>query len=210
MLKQLTLFWLLIFCFSSVIAQDFNPLKDEVAFRKLFAEKSQEFITLKSDFVQEKSIYLLENHIISNGSFQYKREGKLRMEYFKPYSYLFVLNNDKVMIKNNQKQTNINANSNKLFKLISQITVDCINGNILSSKQFKTSILESSSSYKITLIPKMKELNSLLSEIIILISKKDYTVETIEMKEVSNDFTLMTFSNKEINKPIGDEAFSVR
>lgn len=192
------------------MAQDFAPLKDEVAFRKLFAEKSQEFITLKSDFIQEKSIYLLENHIISNGSFQYKRDGKLRMEYFKPYSYLFVLNNDKVMIKNNQKQTNINANSNKLFKLISQITVDCINGNILSSKQFKTSILENGNSYRITLIPKLKELNSLLSEIVILISKKDYTVETIEMKEVSNDFTLMTFSNKEINKPISDEVFSVR
>ena len=191
------------------MAQGFAPLKDEVAFRKLFAEKSQEFNTLKSDFVQEKSIYLLENHIISNGSFQYKRDGKLRMEYFKPYSYLFVLNNDKVMIKNNQKQTNINANSNKLFKLISQITVDCINGNILSSKQFKTSILENSNSYRITLIPKLKELNSLLSEIVILISKKDYTVETIEMKEVSNDFTLMTFSNKEINKPISDEVFSV-
>ena len=192
------------------MSQEFALLKDEVAFRKLFAEKSQEFNTLRSDFVQEKSIYLLENHIISNGSFQYKRDGKLRMEYFKPYSYLFVLNNDKVMIKNNQKQTNINANSNKLFKLISQITVDCINGNILNSKQFKTSILENSSSYRITLIPKLKELNSLLSEIVILISKKDYTVETIEMKEVSNDFTLMTFSNKEINKPINDEVFSVR
>ena len=209
MLKHLTLSSILILFFSSIMAQGFAPLKDEVAFRKLFAEKSQEFNTLKSDFVQEKSIYLLENHIISNGSFQYKRDGKLRMEYFKPYSYLFVLNNDKVMIKNNQKQTNINANSNKLFKLISQITVDCINGNILSSKQFKTSILENSNSYRITLIPKLKELNSLLSEIVILISKKDYTVETIEMKEVSNDFTLMTFSNKEINKPISDEVFSV-
>ena len=210
MLKHLTLSSILILLFSSVMAQEFALLKDEVAFRKLFAEKSQEFNTLRSDFVQEKSIYLLENHIISNGSFQYKRDGKLRMEYFKPYSYLFVLNNDKVMIKNNQKQTNINANSNKLFKLISKITVDCITGNILNSKQFKTSILENSSSYRITLIPKLKELNSLLSEIVILISKKDYTVETIEMKEVSNDFTLMTFSNKEINKPINDEVFSVR
>jgi len=209
MLKQLSLSAILIFCFTALIAQDFAPIKDEVAFRKLFTQKSGEFNTLKSDFVQEKSIYLLENHIISQGSFQYKRDCKLRMGYFKPYSYLFVLNNDKVMIRNNQKQTNVNANSNKLFKLISQITVDCLNGNILNSKQFKTSIFESSTSYRITLIPKIKELNSLLSEIIIHISKKDYTVDTIEMKEVSNDFTLMKFSNKEINKPIGDEVFAV-
>ncbi len=194
--------------FISVQCQEFNPISNEAVFKKIYSEKSAAINSLKSDFTQEKTITLLEHKLISEGSFQYKKMNKLRMEYFKPYSYLFIMNNDKVTIRNNQKQTSVSTKSNKLFKLISQITVDCVSGNVLESKDFQTSIFENKSLYLLKLTPKAKELKNVMNEIKIYVSKANYTVEKIEMYESSGDFTLLIFKNKQINSTIPDEVFS--
>jgi outer membrane lipoprotein-sorting protein len=202
------LIFTLFICYTSVQCQEFSPISNEAAFKKTYSEKSAAISSLKSDFTQEKTITLLENKIISDGCFQYKKMNKLRMEYFKPYNYLFIMNDDKVTIKNNQKQTSVSTKSNKLFKLISQITVDCVSGDVLDSKDFKTSIFENKSLYLLKLAPNAKELKNVMNEIKIYVSKTSYTVEKIEMYESSGDFTLLIFKNKQINTTIPDEVFS--
>jgi len=197
---------IIIFCSLFAKAQDFSPISNLLEFQDLFTKKSNEISSLKSNFVQEKSISMLEQKMISYGSFKYKKEAKLRMEYTKPFYYLLAINGEKVTIKNNAKQTT-SSGSNRLFKMISQITIDCFNGNILKSKQFNVSVFENNTSFKLILYPKMKDLNSILSEIILIISKQTYTVSTLEMKERSGDSSLMTFTNTEINTPIDDETF---
>jgi outer membrane lipoprotein-sorting protein len=178
-------------------------------FKSLYAEKSAAINTLKSDFIQEKNISMLVNKIISKGSFIYKKNNKLRMEYTKPYTYLFVMDNDKIIIKNSQKKSSVSANSNKLFKMISQITIDCVTGNVLASNDFDVKVSENSKVYNLVLVPSQKMLKSLFNEIDILISKNDFTVDRLEMKESSGDNTVLNFSNKKINAPVSDEVFKV-
>jgi outer membrane lipoprotein-sorting protein len=191
----------------SAKGQNFEPVLDINAFKKTYNEKASAIKSLKSAFVQEKSISLLEKKLISEGSFQFKTPDKLRIEYNKPYSYLFIMNKDKIIIKNDQKQTSISTKSNKIFKLVSQITMDCISGNVLSSKEFKISILENKSQYLINLIPNNNSLKDILKEIKIYIDKSDYNVDKLEMYEVSGDFTKMIFKNRQTNIPVADEIF---
>jgi len=194
---------------NSIKSQDFAPISNETTFKKAYTEKTALTHSLKSNFIQEKSISLLEKKLVSEGLFQFKNPDKLRIEYFKPYSYLFLMNKDQITIKNDQKQTNISTKSNKIFKMVSEITMECVNGNVLSSKEFKISIFENNSQYMLKLIPKDKTLKSLLTEIKIYIEKIDYTVGTLEMYEVSGDFTKMIFKNRQTNIPIADEIFVV-
>ena len=91
--------------------------------------------------------------------------------------------------------------------MVSQITMECVSGNVLSSKEFKILVLENNLQYLLTLTPKDKTLKSLLKTIKIYIQKTDYTVDKIEMYEVSGDFTIMYFKNRQINTPIADEIF---
>jgi outer membrane lipoprotein-sorting protein len=193
----------------SASAQNYTPVKNIVAFKSLYAEKSADINTLKSDFIQEKSISMLKNKIISEGSFIYKKNNKLRMEYTKPYTYLFVMDNDKITIKNNDKKSSVSTSSNKLFKMISQVTIDCVTGNVLNSKDFDIKVSENSITYHLVLIPRQKLLKSLFEKIDIRISKGDLTVDRIEMKESSGDNTLLIFRNKRINTPVADEVFKV-
>lgn len=190
-------------------AQNYTPVKDVAGFKKLYASKSDAINTLRSDFVQEKSISMLNNKLSSDGSFIFKKTNKLRMEYAKPYPYIFVMNDDQIIIINDQKKTNVSVNSNKLFKMISQITVDCVTGNILNSKDFDVKVSENAKVYYLVLIPQQKMLKSLFAEIDLLISKSDYTVDKLDLKETSGDSTTLIFTNKKINTPVSDEVFAV-
>lgn len=205
---------LIIICFNftlitSVNAQNYTPVKDVAGFKKLYAAKSTAMNTLRSDFVQEKSISMLKNKLISNGSFVFKKANKLRMEYSKPYPYIFVMNEDQITIKNDQKKSNVSVNSNKLFKMISQLTIDCVTGNILNSKDFDVDIFENDKVYSLVLIPNQEMVKSLFDEIDLLVSKSDFTVDRIDLKEISGDSTTLIFNNKNINSPVSDEAFNV-
>ncbi|MEI7501237.1 MAG: outer membrane lipoprotein carrier protein LolA [Bacteroidota bacterium] len=200
---------MLITGFSSAHSQNYTPVKNLVEFRTLYSGKSVAINSLQSDFIQEKSITMLENKIISEGSFIYKRNNKLRMEYRKPYTFLFVMENDRVTIKNNQQKSSVSTNSNKLFKMISQMTIDCVTGNVLNSKDFDIEIFENTKVWYLVLKPRLKLLKSLFETIDILISKNDFTVERIELKETSGDNTTLIFSNKKINIQVNDEVFQV-
>ena len=193
----------------AVSAQNYTPVKDVAGFKKLYATKSTSINTLRSDFIQEKSISMLNNTLNSNGSFIFKKVNKLRMEYAKPYPYLFVLNENQISIKNDQKKSNVSVNSNKLFKMISQITIDCVTGNILNSKDFDVKISENAQVYFLVLKPNQKMLKSLFNEIDLLVAKSDFTVERIDLKETSGDSTTLIFSNKKINTQVSDEIFTV-
>jgi outer membrane lipoprotein-sorting protein len=202
-------FFLIIAGLSSAHSQNYTPVKKLDGFRKLYSAKSDAIISLKSDFIQEKSISMLENKIISEGSFIYKKNNKLRMEYRKPYSFLFVMENDKITTKNNQQKSSVSANSNKLYKMISQVTINCVTGNVLNSKEFDVEVFENVKVYYLALKPRAKLLKSLFDSIDILISKKDFTVDRIELKESSGDNTTLIFSNKKINDEVNDEVFQV-
>lgn len=194
---------------STVSAQNYTPVKDVDGFKKLYAAKSGAMNTLRSDFVQEKSISMLNNKLSSNGSFVFKKANKLRMEYTNPYPYIFVMNEDQIIIKNDQKKSNVSVNSNKMFKMISQLTIDCVTGNILNSKDFDVKISENTKVYFLVLKPNQKMIKSLFNEIDLLVAKSDFTVDRIDLKETSGDSTTLIFSNKKINTPVSDEAFSV-
>lgn len=193
----------------TVSAQQYVPVKDVAEFKSFYATKSVEIKTLKSDFIQEKSISMIKNKLISNGSFIFKRNNNLRMEYFKPYAYLFVMKNDQILIKNNQKKSAVSVSSSRLFKMISQLTIDCLTGNILTSNDFDIKISENAAFYHLDLFPNQKMIKSLFTEIDILISKSNFTVEKLELRETSGDNTTLTFSNKQLNIPVSDEVFSI-
>ena len=194
---------------SNLSAQKYIPVKDVNGFKDLYKAKSAAIITIKSDFLQEKRISMLNNTLNSTGSFIFKKNNKLRMEYTKPYPYLFVMNGDHILMKNDQKITNVAVNSNKLFKMISQITIDCVTGNVMNSKDFDIQISENDKFYFLVLNPNQKMIKSLFNEIDLIITKNDFTVDKIELKEISGDCTTLIFSNKKINTPVPDEVFTV-
>lgn len=188
----------------------FRAVADENLFRKNYAKAAETTTSIKSSFRQEKNLSMLAEKINSDGLFYFKKTNKVRMEYTKPYKYLLIINNDKILIQNQQKKKVYSSGDNKLFKVINNVIMDCVQGRALQNKDFQAKVFENDKSYCLNLVPQAKEIKPLFSSIRIYIDKNDFSIDQLEMKEKMGDTTIITFVNKQLNTAIDDEVFSVK
>ena len=160
--------------------------------------------------MQENTLSLLAEKIVSKGKFWFKKENAVRMEYTQPFQYLMIINGSNVYIKDSQKENKISTKSNKLFQQINTIMIDCVNGKALQSKDFKVRTFEGKTTFMAELSPVNKNLKTLFSNINMIIEKKDYAVSRIEMHEPSGDNTSIHFVNRQFNIPLADALFAIR
>ena len=187
----------------------YSPVTDLAKFKTEFSAVTTKTTSIKSDFTQEKNLAMLSEKIISKGYFWFKKDSRVRMEYTQPFKYLMILNKDKVYVKDGQKENKVSTKSNKLFQQINKIMIDCMQGTMLDNAAFKTRIFENRNAALVELSPLSKGLKELFKSINVIVDKKDYSVTSIEMKELSGDNTIIRFTNKEPNAIINDSLFTI-
>lgn len=188
----------------------YTLLKDASSFEASFAAASEKITSIKSDFVQEKNLSLLADKIVSKGKFWFRKENAVRMEYVQPFQYLLVINGNNVYIKDSQKESRVSMASNKLFRQINRIIIDCVNGKALQNKEFSFKVFESKAAYLVELTPVEKNLKTLFSHINLFVDRADFAVSRIEMHEPSGDYTSMRFVQRQFNTPLADALFTIR
>jgi|SRR5436190_3762254 len=187
----------------------YSPVADLPKFKMEFSAASQKTTSIKSDFVQEKNLSMLSEKISSKGKFWFKKESRVRMEYTQPFQYLMILNKDKVYVKDGSKENKVSTKSNKLFQQINKIMIDCMQGTTLDNSDFKTRVFENKNMALVELTPVTKGLKELFKTINVVVDKKDFSVISIEMLELSGDNTIIRFTNKELNASIADALFTI-
>jgi outer membrane lipoprotein-sorting protein len=188
----------------------YKVVQDMAPFKKQFTETAQKTQTIKSDFLQEKNLSMLNDKIVSKGKFWFKKDNLVRIEYTSPFQYLMVMNDRNVYIKDGQKENKMSAGSSKLFQQINKITVDCIQGTALNNTDFTVRVFESAQNYLVEMSPLAKGLRDFFKNINITVAKKDYAVMKIDMIEPGGDNTVISFSNRELNGAIPDAIFVIR
>jgi outer membrane lipoprotein-sorting protein len=187
----------------------YTPVSNPQAFKTAFASAYQQTTSLRSDFVQEKDLSVLEEKITSRGKFYFRKENNIRLEYVHPFQYLLILANNHVYIKDGEKENSVSAKSNKLFSRINDLVIDCVRGTAVNSPDFNSRIFEGETSYLVELTPQEKTLKELFKTVVLVLDKKDFTASRIRMTEPSGDFTLINFTNKERNVDLPDALFSL-
>ena len=188
----------------------YSPVADLAKFKTAFSAATQKTTSVKADFTQDKNLSMLSEKITSKGNFWFKKDSRVRMEYNQPFKYLMILNKDKVYVKDGQKESKVSTKSNKMFQQINKIMIDCMQGTMLENADFKTRIFENKNNTLVELTPVAKGMKELFKSINVIIDKKDFSVLSIEMNELSGDNTIMRFTNKELNASIPDTLFDIK
>jgi len=209
--KKLLLALMLIFSAFKMTSQPkgYVAVTNVAEFRQKMSEAAAKTNSVKSDFTQEKNLTVLDEKIVSKGIFRFKKQKKVRMEYTSPFKYLFIINGEKVTIRDSQKSTSFSARSNKLFTVINNVIIDCIQGTALDNKDFTSTVYKNDKNYLLVLKPVKKELREFFNEINVSLDIKDLSVSKIDMIEPSGDNTVILFQNKEINATIPDAEFTI-
>ena len=167
--------------------------------------------TMQCDFVQTKHLKLLNDKLVSKGKMYYQKSDKLRWEYLSPYTYMFILNADKVLLKNQKRNDVIDVKQNKIFKEIARIMMNSVVGNCLTDdKSFKTSLTATSTEWIATLLPQRKDMKGMFQKIILHFNKQKGQVAQVELIEKNGDKTLIELKNTVLNETIDTKLFSVK
>jgi outer membrane lipoprotein carrier protein len=196
----------------NICAQPLAPATKEQ--QQLMLEKieasSKKMKSLICDFEQTKELSILNEKMVSKGKMYYRQENCLRWEYVSPYTYTFVLNDNKILMQTGKSRNVMDVKSSKLFQEVVKMMVNSINGNGLTDiKNFTAAYYWSGKEWKITLTPLQKEVKKMFSVIELTFNVKDYTVDQVKMNEPNGDTTLIRLSGKQFNLKIEDEKFAI-
>jgi outer membrane lipoprotein-sorting protein len=203
---------ILINCWYTAGAQDANePLKDIESFKVKLAKMAESTSTISCDFVQEKYLVILSQKIVSKGRFYFKKENNIRWEYTSPYKYLIIISNNQLFTADDKSQNRYDLKSNKMLQEMNGFISGCIQGNILKNdKDYAIQYFENSKLYFVKLIPRSEKMRQMLNEVQIWFDKNDLTVSGLKMVESGDDYTNISFLNKNLNIDIPLEKFSFK
>ena len=166
--------------------------------------------TMQCDFVQTKYLKMLNDKMVSKGIMFYQQSNCLRWEYTSPYTYTFILNNDKVLLKNKKRNDVIDVNQNKVFKEIARIMMNSVVGNCLQDdKSFKSSISVAGGEWVATLLPLRKDMKQMFQSIVLHFSQQQAVVTQVELTEKNGDKTVIELKNIKTNGPINANMFAL-
>jgi len=205
MKKYSLLLWTFI-CVLSVSAQTLN----DAQIRQRVNQAAAAMKTLQCDFVQIKHLKMLNEEMLAQGKMYYQQSNKLRWEYTNPYTYTFVLNGDKVLLKNQQRNDVIDVNQNKIFREIARIMMSSVVGNsLLDNKTFKTTITINNSEWIATQIPQRKDMRQIFQRIVLHFNPQCAVVSCVEMIEKNGDKTVINLKNIRTNETLNASIFAV-
>ncbi len=201
--------FLMLTSFVSLQEEGYKPLSNPDEFIQKVKAYATATNTIQSNFKQEKHLTMLEEVLISEGHFIFKKKNNVVWSYTRPTDYTIVVHDGKFIIKDGDKVKEFDIASNRMFKEINNMIVTSVSGNFLDNPDFEASYLENDTYYLARLVPLKPEVHEMLSEIDIYLDKKDMQVAKVKFMEPGDDFTLITFSDKILNGPVPDEVFNM-
>lgn len=203
-MKRLYVLFFICLSVLSVSAQNQQAIVEKIN------KACSEMKTMECDFVQTKYLKMLNDQMVSKGKMSYQQPSALRWEYTTPYTYTFVLNDNKILLKNDRRKDVIDVNQNKMFKEIARIMMNSIVGKCLTDdKAFKTTIEETSAEWVATLLPQKKDMKQMWTKLILHFDRAKNAVVKVEMYEKTGDHTVIDLKNTKTNHPIDNKVFSV-
>lgn len=182
----------------------------EVQIRQKVAAAAQAMTSLQCDFMQTKQLKMLNDKMVSEGRMYYSQKDKLRLEYVKPYQYIFIMNGDRVLLKNKERSDVIDVRQNKIFREIARIMMSSVVGDCLSDdRTFKTSISTAGNQWVATLLPQRKDMKQMFQKIILHFDQRQATVSRVELVEKNGDQTTIDLKNIRKNETIAPRTFAV-
>jgi len=206
MKRLLILLFVLVSVHLSLMAQ-----QNEAQIRQAITQAASTMKTMQCDFTQTKHLKMLNDKMTSKGRMYYQQTNRLRWEYTSPYSYTFILNDDKVLLKNKQRNDVIDVNKNKLFREIARIMMNSVVGTSLTDdKSFKSTIATNGNEWIASLLPQRKDMKQLFQKIILHFNRTNAMVKQVELIERNGDKTVIELNNIRTNEKISADMFTIR
>lgn len=181
-------------------------LENPQRFLSVISQLSKKTTSIEADFVQEKKVSYLKDVAISSGKF-YSQNGNMRWEQTKPHSYIMMVSEQGVQIKDDGKEKNYGAMANKFMEQIQGIMMSSMSGNFTENKDFSPTYFQNSKEYVVKLTPVNRRLSKMFKGIYLSFYKTTFRLKTLTFVQEDGE-SKMIFSNEKFNSNLSSELFT--
>jgi outer membrane lipoprotein-sorting protein len=182
----------------AVFAEGFEQLRRDSANIK----------TIQARFVQKKFMKILARPLISAGRFYYVAPDSFRWEYLKPLRSVVITSSGdtrRYTLSGGKMIEDKSGGAQAMRIVLSEVT-GWMSGKFDQNPSFKAALKEGINT-QITLTPVGKNMSGMIEKIEITVTKKAAAVKSVKIIESANAYTLIEFTDVEINKVISSSVF---
>lgn len=203
---KINLFFCLSFLSTIVFAQESLSTSETQELKSKISQVVNTTTSLKGDFTQVKSVEFMEEEVESSGVFFYQEPKRIKWEYQQPLAYSIRFLANKILITQQGKTQEVDANSSALLKQLSEFLSQSITGKLLESEAFSINYFKEKGIYFATLAPKEKELKEVFDRIVLYFDER-YLIKQIELIDPNEDKTSIKLKNVKRNLSIDANIF---
>jgi outer membrane lipoprotein carrier protein len=188
-------------------AQNFKELSQNDACIKKIKSTSLSTTSIKADFNELRHSTMFKNPIPGKGQLFFQKKDNIRWEQTSPNKNTILISKGKIKIQENGKEVK-NVAANQVAKKIQDLMLQLISGDFLQQNEFSITYFESTSQYKLHLVPKNKRLKKYIQTIEIYFEKESGLCKQIVFMENESNYTSYQFVNQKINTDIPESTFN--
>ena len=164
--------------------------------------------TLQCRFVQQKTMSMLAEPTISEGTLHYAAPDKMRWEYAKPYPFALIVNGAQTIRIKDGKAETLDANQAKMYKGLADLIMGSTSGKkLFDTTAFDIVLFDDGNVWKAEMTPKRRDMKRMFSQLVFRFDKTMQTATQVEFIEPNGDKTLIRFEEIELDVVIDDGTF---
>lgn len=191
---------------------DAQQITDKVRINDIkgnIVESCENISNLKCNYIQEKSVSLLEDDITYEGEVIFVAPNILFWNNKKTGNQEFILKNDSVKIVNDNGVNIMPIEEHLIFREISKIINNGVsNKSIIDENNFLPAYEENEDYIIVNMKPKKNKMKSVLGNMILHFDKSSYLIHKIEIIDNNYDLTTITLSDIHINQDVDKTLFN--
>lgn len=164
--------------------------------------------TLQCRFVQQKTMSMLAEPTISEGTLHYAAPDKMRWEYAKPYPFALIVNGAQTIRIKDGKAETLDANQAKMYKGLADLIMGSTSGKkLFDTTAFDIVLFDDGNVWKAEMTPKRRDMKRMFSQLVFCFDKTLQTATQVEFIESDGNKTIIQFSEIELDTVIDDGTF---
>lgn len=166
--------------------------------------------TLRADFVQTKSLRMLNHKLTARGRVIFAAPARLRWEYLAPTAYVLVIDGEKVTVRSGKNKHSIDTRQSQIFAQIAQIMSESVTGRSLAdTRRFAVRLFDEGNTWTAELTPRNGALKRLFATVRLRFDAKRRVVTRVDLVEHNGDATVIEMQGVQVNQRLDAHEFQV-
>ncbi len=153
--------------------------------------------TLAYTFVQTKHSPLLAQDAVSKGNLTLGSNRTMRWQYTEQQAFALVVEGDSIYTVVGGKRNSLSGASGKMTRGLAQMMMQMTDGaSLTDDKMFETTLAEESDTYRVTLVPKRRDMKRMMQQALLTFDHKTLRIKSVRLVEKDDSYTQIDFTQQ--------------